>query len=98
VAGAQEFSPANLIPVALSEQKTQVWRLYNLNPDCTAAGTIVAKITKEGKGQIEFEELLGFSTYPQNSQKYRCNTHPTDGLSIFYTSPAGFKGTDTFTI
>jgi hypothetical protein len=98
MASAQEFPSANLVPVALSEQKTQVWRLYNLNPDCSAAGAIVAKVTKEGKGQVEFEDILGFSTYPQNSQKYRCNIQPTDGLSIFYTSPTGFKGTDTFTI
>jgi hypothetical protein len=33
VAGAQELPPTSLVPVALSEQKTQVWRLYNLNPD-----------------------------------------------------------------
>src|SRR6187551_974151 len=98
VAGAQELPPASLAPVALSEQKTQVWRTYNLNPDCTAVAVIVPKVTKEGKGQIEFEENLGFSTYPQNSQKSRCNTQQTAGLSIFYTSPAGFKGTDSFEI
>jgi hypothetical protein len=98
VACAQELPPANLTSVALSEQKTQVWRTFNLNPDCTAAGVIVAKVTKEGKGQVEFEENLGFSTYLHNSQNYRCNTQQTAGLSIFYTSPTGFKGTDSFDI
>ena len=48
VAGAQELPPANPAPVVLSEQKTQVWRTFNLNPDCSAAGVIVAKVTKEG--------------------------------------------------
>jgi hypothetical protein len=75
-----------------------VWRTFNLNPDCTAAGVIGAKVTKEGKGQVDFEENLGFSAYPHNSQKFRCNTQQTAGLSIFYTSPTGFKGTDSFEI
>jgi hypothetical protein len=56
------------------------------------------QVTKQGKGQVEFEENLGFSTYPKNSQKYVCNTQQTAGLSIFYTSPTGFKGTDSFEI
>jgi hypothetical protein len=98
VAGAQELPPANSAPVVLSEQRTQVWRTFNLNPDCTAADVIVAKVTKQGKGQVEFEENLGYSAYPKNSQKYGCNTRQTAGLSIFYTSPTGFKGTDSFEI
>jgi hypothetical protein len=99
VAAAQELPPANHVPVVLSEQRTQVWRTFNLNPDCSAAGVIVAKVTKEGKGQVEFEENLAFSTYlPKNSQRYGCNTQQTAGLSIFYTSPPGFKGTDSFEI
>ena len=73
VAGAQELPSANFAPVALSEQRTQVWRVYNLNPDCTPADAIVGKVTKQGKGQVEFEENLGFSTYPPNTQKSRCN-------------------------
>jgi hypothetical protein len=85
VAGAQELPSANHVPVVLSEQRTQVWRTFDLNPDCTAAGVIVAKVTKEGKGQVEFGENLGFSAYPKNSQNYGCNTHQTAGLSIFYT-------------
>jgi hypothetical protein len=98
VAGAQELPPYNPAPVVLSEQRTQVWRTFNLNPDCTAADVIVAKVTKQGKGQVEFEENLGFSAYSKDSQKYRCNIHQTAGLSIFYTSPTGFKGTDSFEI
>ena len=35
VAGAQELPPANITPVVLSEQRTQVWRTFNLNPDCS---------------------------------------------------------------
>ena len=98
VAGAQELPPANFAPVVLSEQKTQVWRTFNLNPDCTAADTLVAKVTKQGKGQVEFEENLGFSTYQNSQPQHRCNTQQTAGLSIYYTSPTGFKGTDSFDI
>jgi hypothetical protein len=54
--------------------------------------------TKQGKGQIEFEENLGYSAYSKDSQKYECNTRQTAGLSVFYTSPTGFKGTDSFEI
>jgi hypothetical protein len=97
-AAAQVLPPANLTPVVLGEQKTEVWRTFNLNPDCTAAGVITPKVIKEGKGQIEFEENLGFSTYPKHWQQNGCNARPTDGLSVFYTSPTGFKGTDSFEI
>ena len=48
VAGAQKLPPANFSPVVLSEQRTQVWRTFNLNPDCSAADAIVAKVTKQG--------------------------------------------------
>jgi hypothetical protein len=41
---------------------------------------------------------IGISSYLQNSQKYRCNTQQTAGVSIFHTSPTGFKGTDGFEI
>ena len=69
--GAQQLPSANISPVVLSEERTQVWRTFNLNPDCRAADVIVAKVTKPGKGQVEFEDNMGFSTYPKNSQKYR---------------------------
>ncbi len=84
VAGAQELPPANPAPVVLSEQRTQVWRIYNLNPDCSAADVIAAKVTKQGKGQIEFEENLGYSSYPKNSRVQ----HPPDrwSLSILYVT------------
>src|SRR4051794_34138439 len=98
VAGAQELPPANVFPVVISEQRTQVWRIFNLNPDCSAADAVVTKVTKQGKGQVEFDENLGFSAYAKDSQKYGCNTKQTAGLSIFYTSPTGFKGTDSFEI
>jgi hypothetical protein len=98
VAGPQELPPQNPAPVVLSEQRTQVYRIFNLNPDCTAPDVFVAKVTKQGKGQVEFEESLGYSAYPENSQKYGCNIRQTAGLSIFYTSPTGFKGTDSFEI
>ena len=98
VVGAQELSPGTHSPVVLSEQRTQVWRTFNLNPDCSAADALVAKVTKQGKGQVEFDESFGFSNYPKDTQRYRCNTQQTAGLSIFYTSPTGFKGTDSFEI
>ena len=92
VAGAQELPPANPAPVVLSEQRTRVWRIYNLNPDCTAADVIVAKVAKQGKGQVEFEENLGYSTYPKNSQKYGCNTQQTLGFQYFIHHQRGSRG------
>jgi hypothetical protein len=97
-AGAQELPPAHNTAVVLSEQKTQVYRTFNLNPDCSAAGEIIAKVSKAGKGEVEFDDILGFSNYLKDSQQYRCNTLQTPGLSVFYTSPTGFKGTDNFEI
>ena len=92
VAGAQELPPANQARVVLSEQRTQIWRTFNLNPDCTAADVIVAKVTKQGKGQLEFEESLGFSTYPKEFSKIWVQ-HSTDRwtFSILYVT-CGVQG------
>jgi hypothetical protein len=96
VASAQQLPEGNLRPVVLTEERTQIWRTYDLNPDCTAAGDLAIKVAKPGKGHVEFEENLGFSTFPQQQfpQHYHCNTQQTFGTSVFYTSAPGFKGTD----
>jgi hypothetical protein len=96
---AQQLPPATLKPVVRSEVRTQVWRTFDLNPDCTPAGDVTITVTKQPqKGNVEIEENLGFSTYSQQRapQYYQCNTQPTAGTSVFYTSAAGFKGTDNF--
>ena len=69
VAGAQQLPSANISPVVLSEERTQVWRTFNLNPDCRAADVIVAKVTKAGKGQVEFEDNMGFQHLPKKFAK-----------------------------
>jgi hypothetical protein len=97
VVGAQELPSANSNPVVLSEERTQVYRTFDLNPDCTAAGTITIRVTKDPvKGHVDIEDILGFSTYAQQQfpQLYHCNAQQTYGTSVFYTSAPGFKGTD----
>ena len=101
LAVAQQLPPATLKPVVRSEVRTQVWRTFDLNPDCSTAGEVTITVTKQPtKGTLEFEENLGFSTYPQQQfpQYFHCNTQPTSGTSAFYTSAAGFKGTDNFEV
>jgi hypothetical protein len=94
---AQELPSAALSPVVLTEERTQVYRVYDLLPDCTAAGIITIKVTKDpAKGQVDIGDILGFSNYSQQQapQLYHCNTLQTYGTSVFYTSASGFRGTD----
>lgn len=94
-----ELAPRTVTPVVLSETKTVVFRVSDLNPDCTVSDTPVIRVTREPRsGTVEIEEGLGFSNYPKESQRYECNTKQTAMTNIFYTSAKGFKGADNFDI
>jgi hypothetical protein len=97
IARAEEFPPRTLNPVVLSEARSEVGRFYLLNADCSSAGDIVARVTKDpAKGQVDVNDVAGFTNYSKDDQRYQCNARTSSVVSIFYTSAAGFKGTDNF--
>lgn len=98
-AQAKELRPATMTPVVLSGMRSRIARFDQVQPDCTAVELPVVLVTKKpANGQIEVEEEMGFSLYPNSVPQYKCNDQRTLGAAVFYTSSSGFKGTDRFEI
>jgi hypothetical protein len=85
--------------VALSGTKTSAYRLVGLNPDCTVRGVPVVRLTKPpAKGSVDIEEVMRYSNYNKDDQRYNCNKKQSAQAVVWYTSSPGFKGNDQFEI
>ncbi len=95
---AAELAPLTMTPIVLSVTKSPVARFSQLAPDCSGESPLVVLTKSPAKGQVEIEENMGFSYYPKDSNLYKCNSQRTIGMSVFYTSTEGFKGSDMFEV
>lgn len=87
-----------LTPTVLSEARSRVARFDQIEPDCTGQAPLVVVTKPPAKGQVETEEDMGFALYSKESPRHKCNDQRTLGVSVYYTSVAGFKGADSFEI
>jgi hypothetical protein len=94
---AQQPSTANIsVPTG---KKRLVGFFTNLNPDCSTAGEIDARVTKQPEnGTVEVETGTGFANYADNNQRHACNLKPSPGMRVTYTSKESFIGSDTFEV
>ncbi len=97
-AQAKELRLVSMTPVVLSGMRSRIVRLDQVQPDCTAELPVVLVTKKPANGEIEIEEEMGFSIYPQSAPQSKCNDKRTLGAAVFYTSSRDFKGTDRFEI
>ena len=96
---AQAAAPVTLKPVALSETRTIVYWATLVNPDCSLAGSYAIKIRKEPKnGTVEVVDEGGFTSFPANNPRSKCNTRQVPLTKVFYTSKPDFAGTDVIDI
>ena len=96
---AQSMPPATITPVVPSGKTRQVGFFTSLNPDCTGAGDIDARITKQPQnGSVEVEPGTGFAVYPEKNPRAVCNTKQVQGIRIKYTSKEAYTGKDTFEV
>jgi hypothetical protein len=85
--------------VVASDQKLRLDFLYSVNPDCTSMGFATVRITEQPKhGRITVENGTGFTSFPQNNQRYECNKKRSDGVVVVYEPDSGFTGTDSVNI
>jgi hypothetical protein len=83
---------------ALSGERTKMGQAYDLNPDCTVAFVPSERlIVPPRHGKVEIVKADVFSNYKSAPGK-KCNTLRTKGVEEYYTSAAGYGGSDSYTI
>jgi hypothetical protein len=89
--------PANRI--VLSGERVRVGFAYDVNHDCSSRGQIKSRLLEQPKnGVVEMVEEKGYTRYPKDDQRYRCNENQSDTEAIYYKSREDFKGKDRFVV
>src|SRR4051794_23978924 len=84
---AQAINPATVQKIALAAERTNVWGITDLNPDCSLVGLTTVKVRKEPRhGKVEIENENGFSSYLSNNARFHCNKIQVPMTKIYYTS------------
>jgi hypothetical protein len=66
-----------------------------LNPDCTAAGHVGARIrSAPSHGSVSIREDTDFTNFQPTNQRYPCNRKQSPGTVAFYQPDPSFIGTD----
>ena len=78
-----------------TDTKSRVYRFYHLNPDCTVAGPVTVRVIKgPSNGTLEIDSGPGYSGYPQDNARAKCNTVQTEVTNVWYRSNSNFTGQD----
>jgi hypothetical protein len=96
-AAAQTLPPVPISSTVPAGIKRQIGFFASLNADCSTNGDIQSRLIKQpANGTVELDDGLGYPTYPQNNQRYACNSRMVMGVRVFYTSKDSFTGKDSF--
>jgi hypothetical protein len=72
---------------------------YALTPDCANAGYVTVKVAKEPlHGKIAIEPGEAYPAYPKDEDRAVCNKIKSPAMLVYYTSDAGFTGSDSVTL
>lgn len=94
---AQTIAPVTISRTVPTGKEWQIGFYAALNPDCSGAGDIDARLIKKPEnGTVELEQGPGFTTYQQTSPLHVCNIKHVQGIRVKYTSKDGYIGKDFF--
>ncbi|MGE5306224.1 MAG: hypothetical protein ACM3TN_23190 [Alphaproteobacteria bacterium] len=102
--GAELLSAAEIVTPpsfknVVSGKRTMLGRFYDLNPDCSSAGKVILRfMQKPRNGVAEIISEQGFTGYPKDDPRYKCNETSREVEKIFYQSNDEFKGKDQFIV
>ncbi len=83
--------------VVVSGKSQRLAFLTSLNPDCTSAGDVDVRVTKEPEhGKVDTSTASLFPNYPKESNRYKCTEHKVKGVQINYKSAEKYTGKDEF--
>jgi hypothetical protein len=92
-------TPGVALRGAESGQKQKIWSYVEITPDCVQTGEIKLKTTTPPtNGTITIEDGEDFPNFPKENVRSACNVKKVPAKIVYYTSNAGFTGTDLFTI
>ena len=90
---------AEVARVAVADRRLQLSFVYDVNPDCSLVQVPNVRIVEQPKsGKVTVENGTGFSTYPANSPRFKCNETRSDGAVVSYMPDPGFTGADSVTV
>ena len=93
---AQAINPTTVQKIALAAERTNVWGIVDLNPDCSLVGSMTVKIRKEPRhGKVEIEDEMGFPAYLSSNPRFHCNKVQVPMSKIYYVAEDNYGGNDT---
>ena len=92
---AQTQAPLTREPTVVSGKQSQVGFRLAINPDCSSAGEIDARILKKPEhGTLEITEGTAYPRYPEKSDRFHCNEQKVPASLVMYKSDDGYSGKD----
>jgi len=84
---------------AESGKKQFLGSASSINPDCTSDGYPIATVVrKPANGQFDVEKTDAFTSFPKDNIRFSCNSQKVPSIGFYYTSAAGFTGTDNVSL
>ena len=75
-----------------------LYQNYSVNPDCTAFGTVVLRVTQPPEhGRVTIRHTGVFPNFPESNVRSVCNRRRVAGVQAIYVSQRGYLGPD-FTV
>ena len=90
--GIQQEQYTRVVP---SGTKQRIQYYYASNPDCTASGDVIVRITKEPEhGKIEVIPETKFANFKKDNVRAKCNEQKVRTQVIYYKSADKYVGDD----
>jgi len=95
--GIEGQDSEKLSRVVASGAKQRMGFYASLNPDCTAAGDINVRVTKQPEhGTVETIATTDYAYYPKENIRSKCNQHKVKGTMVNYKAAEKYTGNDEF--
>lgn len=81
--------------VVASGRPLKLYHAYSTNPDCSAAGTVVLRVTQPPlHGRVSISHTGVFPSFPESNPRSVCNRRRVAGVQATYVSQRGYLGPD----
>jgi hypothetical protein len=81
--------------VVASGRPLKLYHAYSTNPDCSAAGTVVLRVTQPPlHGRVSVSQTGVFPNFPESNLRSVCNRRRVAGVQATYVSQRGYLGPD----
>ena len=95
--GIEGLESQTFTRVVASGAKQRIGFYVDLNPDCSAVGNIIVRVTKEPEhGKVEAAPTTDYAYFAKESIRYKCNQHRVKGMLVNYKAAEKYTGKDEF--